>query len=115
MVVLAMVAMGRTSWVMGVLAALIAILSRVTQLMVYFPFLKKFFPNAAEPKDEKSSTQQTAMTKEQAAEILGVEVTASHDEVRMAHKRLIQKLHPDTGGSVALAKQINQAKDVLIG
>ena len=55
------------------------------------------------------------MSKEMAAEILGLPVEANADEIRLAHKRLMQKIHPDRGGSEALAKQINQAKDVLIG
>jgi len=110
---LAMIAMGRASWIMGVIAALIAILSRASQLLVFFPMLKKIFSNKA--KEEKASTANPLeMTREQAAEILGVDVNASHDEIRLAHKRLMQKIHPDRGGTEALAKQINQAKERLM-
>ena len=110
---LAMIAMGRASWIMGVIAALIAILSRASQLLVFFPMLKKIFSNKA--KEEKVSTANPLeMTREQAAEILGVDVNASHDEIRLAHKRLMQKIHPDRGGTEALAKQINQAKERLM-
>ena len=98
---------------MGVFAALIALLSQVTQLAVYFPFLKKLFFSAAQTRE--STSLSTNMTREQAAEILGVNMSASNDDIRLAHKRLMQKIHPDRGGSEALAKQINQAKDVLIG
>ena len=54
------------------------------------------------------------MGRQQAADILGVEINASDEEVRMAHKKLMQKIHPDRGGSELLAKQINTAKDVLM-
>ena len=63
--------------------------------------------------DSLSSNNQ-AMNKQQAAEILGIDVDASVEDVRSAHKRLMQKMHPDRGGSDALAKQINLAKDVLL-
>lgn len=55
-----------------------------------------------------------AMTKEEAYKILGLEAGAAATDVRKAHRRLMQRLHPDVGNASLLAARINEAKDVLL-
>ncbi len=81
----------------------------LTALPFILPYLKQ-----AESAQQQASTS-GGMTREEAALILGISPRATPEQVKEAHRRLITRNHPDTGGSDYLAAKINQARDVLLG
>ncbi len=74
--------------------------------------LRSDWRNARRP---PPSGPRSDMTRDEALAVLGLAEGAGADEIRAAHRRLIQRMHPDVGGSADLAARINRAKDVLLG
>jgi DnaJ homolog subfamily C member 19 len=55
-----------------------------------------------------------SMPPSEARALLGVRDDATLAEIREAHRRLIARVHPDTGGSAELATRVNAARDALV-
>jgi len=46
--------------------------------------------------------------------VLGLGADADEAAIRAAHRRLLQAVHPDHGGSAELTRRVNAARDVLL-
>ena len=77
--------------------------------------LKTFFAARSGRAHTASHTAHSGhLTKKDAYQVLGLQEGATRDEIVAAHRKLIQRLHPDRGGSPYLAKVINEAKQLLL-
>lgn len=112
-------ATGRLHWIAAVGAALLPFLRRAGSLLRFVPLFRGLF-GAYQSYGQSSAgggggrAGSGEMSPEQAREILGVGPDADRDAIIAAHRRLMQKLHPDRGGSTFLAQQLNEAKTILL-
>jgi len=84
-------------------------------LKVLEAYLDRRLGSAWRRAEEPPRNPRVDMSRQEALSVLGLAEGASPDDIRAAHRRLIQRVHPDVGGSADLAARINRAKDVLLG
>ena len=112
-------ATGRLHWIAAVGAAILPFLRRGFSLLRYLPIFRSLF-GAYQQYGRKSGNGGGSaasggdMSVDEAREVLGLEPNPTRDEIIEAHRRLMQKVHPDRGGSTYLAQQLNEAKRVLL-
>lgn len=99
------------------LAALIPVFKNLLPLVLQaLPFLQQHHRQQQQQQQRETPRSPAAgMTPDEALAVLGLNRNATRDEIIQAHRELMQKNHPDRGGSTYLASKINQAKDVLLG
>ena len=54
------------------------------------------------------------MPVDEARRLLEVPADADADAIKAAHRRLIARVHPDSGGSAELSARVNAARDALL-
>ncbi len=115
-------ASGRMHWIAALGAAIVPFLKRAFSLIRYLPVFRGLFgayqqygaKGAGGAGGGGGGGADGDMSLEKAREILDLKPGASRDEIIAAHRRLMQKVHPDRGGSNYLAQQLNEAKRVLL-
>lgn len=120
-VLVILVITGRMHWIGAALGALIPFLRNayglVKHILPYWLQRKSAQTNNQKPETPAPTTIPMAI--QEALDVLGLEGDLTKGEVtesmiQDAHRRLIQKLHPDRGGNDYLAAKINQARDLLL-
>ena len=117
-VLVALAAAGRMHWVGAVMASLLAGLRFMLPVLVRsWPFLQRMLQQHQQGQQHNhrpAAPQSGTMTRAEALAVLGLDESATDEDIVSAHRRLIQKLHPDRGGNEYLATQLNLAKDTLM-
>ena len=100
-ITIALALSGRVSWIIATGAALIPV-AKFIFLFLWrsLPFIQMWMRSRRLKESKNTSSQKNnTLTESEALEILGLEPGSSDKELIQAHRELMQKIHPDRGGS----------------
>jgi len=111
-------ATGRMHWLGALAAAFIPFLRRIGGFLRLLPLVSSVLKGARAGSStghrQAPRTPNGRMTRAEAFTVLGLAEGASEREILETHRRLMQRVHPDRGGSAFLAQQLNEARRVLL-
>lgn len=118
-VLAALAVTGHLNIITAAIAGVIALLPKLLQFAKYLPFISRLYAQKNQQQEQyRAQTPprngKATMSTDEAMEVLGLNPGYTKDDVIQAHRRMMQKMHPDRGGSDFLAAQINKAKDTLL-
>lgn len=122
-VLLLLVITGKMHWIGAAIGALIPFVRNafnlIAQALPLWLAHKKSQQSGSNHGQEQPEPAPINMATQEALDILGLSGDINKGEIsesmiQDAHRRLIQKLHPDRGGNDYLAAKINQARDLLL-
>ncbi|MGB0935119.1 MAG: DnaJ domain-containing protein [Alphaproteobacteria bacterium] len=93
---------GRLNWLFSIL------------LPIFIPIFISAWQGSRNKQGVDAPPSTKNMTLDQAYEILGLKPGASKEDVIAAYHKLMKKNHPDTGGSTYIARQLTDAKDLIL-
>ncbi len=109
---------GHLNIITAAIAGVVALLPKLLQFARYLPFINRLYTQQNQQHGQQQAQTpprgEQAMSSDEAMEILALKPGYTDDDVVQAHRRMMQKMHPDRGGSDYLAAQINKAKDTLL-
>ena len=111
---LALGATGRLNWVSALIAGVLPFVRRGLSLLRFLPIIRRLVGRRPQPTRANPPSAANALTAPVAREILGIEDGATRAEIVAAHRKLMQRNHPDQGGSTYIAAQLNEARDLLL-
>ena len=120
-VAIALAATGRLNWIFAAVSAALPFIWRLASLLRFLPWIARLTGHGRTasadgngPRGSRAARADGRMSREEAAELLGITPDADREAILAAHRRLMQRLHPDRGGTDYLAARLNEARDRLL-